>query len=519
VTLNANSMTLTAVAKPSWRLHNWLFALLAVELIALDIIRLPYGLEFDAFAFSDIGSNFTIQHLVSHGLRPGLDFGDPYGLLPVLAGKIWFSLFGMTPIAYEASMIACGLVVVWALARIASFLQFRGLGLALLFIGLGFAIQVAYPNLAHIVESALIALALCSQSRGDRTTALAFACAGLFCKPSMSYVYGLVLVILIAMNLLRSRAGVYDFVRAFAPAAITGTVLIVILATLYGPVSAFRTLLPIQGLSTYHDQNFGFFQGIGRSFWNPLKVPWIFYLIDFSGFWIVSSIFLVVCGAMAWARWHRQTELTTLHRHSDELIWTCAILHLAFVCFFFGNKWSWICYSFILILGVATAADLSPMNRRLALILCVLGLTSWIGRGWYIARYWRERSPSPITGGLWAPLDEIAEWRTTLAMAHGRRAIVLETKGDAALMYPEFAPPVALYLDPGLMLAPEIQRVVEQLSGATIVVVPVSDAIAPQSQGVPKAPEIEHVMKSFDLIFAGKYVDVYRRRDIARFSH
>jgi len=104
-------------------------------------------------------------------------------------------------------------------------------------------------------------------------------------------------------------------------------------------------------------------------------------------------------------------------------------------------------------------------------------------------------------------------------MAHGRRAIVLETKGDAALMYPEFASPVALYLDPGLMLAPEIQRVVEQLSGATIVVVPVSDAIAPQSQGVPKAPEIERVMKSFDLIFAGKYVDVYRRRDIAAFSH
>ncbi len=417
-------MTLSSVAKPSWRLQTWLFVLLAAELIALDIIRLPYGLDFDAFAFSDIGSNFTIQRLVALGQRPQIDFGYHYGLLPILLGKIWFSLFGMTPIAYEVSMVACGLVVVWALAQIAASLQFRAFGLALLFIGLGFAIQVSYPNLAHILESALIALALSSQSRGHRNAALAFACAGLFCKPSMSYVYGLVLVIPIATNLSRSRATVSDFVRAFAPAAITGTVLIVILATLYSPASAIRTLFPVQGAIAYHDQNFGFFRGIGRSFWNPPNVPWIFYLLDFSGFWIASSTFLLVCGAMAWTRWHRQIAVIALDTRRDEIVWTCATLHVAFVCFFFGNQWSWICYSFILILGIAAAADLSPMNRRLALILCFLGLTSWIGRGWYIAKYWRERSPSPITGGLWAPLDETAEWRNVLAIADGRRAIV-----------------------------------------------------------------------------------------------
>ena len=86
-------------------------------------------------------------------------------------------------------------------------------------------------------------------------------------------------------------------------------------------------------------------------------------------------------------------------------------------------------------------------------------------------------------------------------------------------MFPEFAPPVALYLDPGLMPAAEIQREVEQLSAATIVVVPISNNIAPESQGVPKAPEIENEMKSLDLIFGGKYFDVYRRRDVAPSSH
>ncbi len=490
-----------------------LFVLLAAELIALAIIRLPYGLDFDSFAFSDIGSNFTIQHLVSLGQRPEIDFGYHYGLLPILAGKIWFSVFGMTPIAYEASMVACGLVVVWALAEIAVSLQFRAFGLALLFIGLGSAIQVTYPNLAHILESALLAVALSSHSRGRRNTALVFACAGLFCKPSMSYVYGLVLVILIAMDLFRSRARVSDFVRAFAPAAITGIVLMVILATLYSPTSLIRTLLPVQGTIAYHDQNFGFFRGIGRNFWNRSNVPWFFYLIDFSGFWLAGSIYLVTCGTAAWIRWHRQLAAITLDTRRDEILWTCAALHVAFVCFFFGNQWSWICYAFILVLGIAVAADLSPMNRRLALILCVLGLTSWIGRGRYIAKYWREHSRSPMTAGLWAPPDETAEWRNARAIAHGHRAIVLETKGGAGLMFPEFAPPVALYLDPGLMQAPEIRRQVEQLSGASIVVVCVADDIAPESQGIPKAQEIERAMKSFERIFAGKYLDVYRRRD------
>ena len=80
-------------------------------------------------------------------------------------------------------------------------------------------------------------------------------------------------------------------------------------------------------------------------------------------------------------------------------------------------------------------------------------------------------------------------------------------------MFHEFAPPVALYLNPGLMPQAEIQRQVEQLANASIVVVCISDNIAPQSQGIPKASEIENAMKAFDLVFAGKYFHLYHRRD------
>jgi hypothetical protein len=517
--LNTASPTLNHAANLSRRSSRWMFIALATEFLVLTVARLPYGLDFDAFAFSDIGSNFTIQSLVAIGQKPGIDFGYHYGLLPILVGKIWFTFCGMTPIVYQALMVTCGLVLVWVLVQIAVLLQLRAFGKALIFIGLGFAIQVSYPNLAHILESTLLALALYSDARGHRDTALAFASAGLFCKPSMSYVYGLVLVILITMDLVRSRAAAYDYVRAFAPAAITTAILTLMLAILYSPASAIRTILPVEGAIAYRDQNFGFFHGIGRTFWNPPNVPWIFYLIDFSGFWIASSIFLVVCGAMAWIRWYRRTEIATFESHRDEIIWTCAILHLSFVFFFFGNKWSWICYSYLLILGIAVAADLSPTNRRIALLLCVLGLSSWIGRGRIIAQYWHDRSPSQMTAGLWAPPDETAEWRDARAIARGHRAVVLETKGGASVMFPEFDSPVALYLDPGLMEPSEIQRQVEQLAGASIVVVSISDNIAPESQGIPKAPEIERAMMSFDKVLSGKYLDVYRRRDVVTPGH
>ena len=160
---------------------------------------------FDAFAFSDIGSNFTIQHLLSQG-QTRTRFRLPVRPAARTSRKIWFSLFGMTPIAYEASIVTFGLVVVLALAQMAASLQFRTFGLALLFIGLGFAIQVRLSKpYAHIMESALLAPALYFTIAWRSSDALAFTCAALFCKPSMSYVYGLVLVVLIVMDLFVGR--------------------------------------------------------------------------------------------------------------------------------------------------------------------------------------------------------------------------------------------------------------------------------------------------------------------------
>ena len=87
---------------------------------------------------------------------------------------------------------------------------------------------------------------------------------------------------------------------------------------------------------------------------------------------------------------------------------------------------------------------------------------------------------------------------------------MLDLKGAAELMYPEFESPVTVYLDPGLMKPFEIRRKVEQMSQARMVVVPANIGIE-SCRGIPAAPEFEAALKSFEPRMKGKFFDVYQR--------
>lgn len=74
--------------------NNDVVALVLILLIvaALRLIPIPSF----TFAFNDGGANLTVQYLMSRGLVPSVDFGYHYGLLPLLMGKLWFWLFGLS---------------------------------------------------------------------------------------------------------------------------------------------------------------------------------------------------------------------------------------------------------------------------------------------------------------------------------------------------------------------------------------------------------------------------------------
>ena len=487
-----------------------IFLLFAIEILAIDFLKLPDIMAFDRYAFCDTGANLTLQYVTSHGLRPAIDFGYNYGLLPILAGRIWFGIAGATPISLQVLMAVCDLLIAWAIARIASRIRFGAVGLALIAITLGFAVQASYPSLAQSVEAVLLASALACQARGSRASALAFACAAVFAKPSMGYVYSLVLIVAIVCRRRRARAKIGHWIGELAPAVATGAALILVLGIIYGPVPLLRTVIPIEGVSNYRAVNFGFFTGSGREFWDPHGLPWVVYLLDFSGFWIAGTLFLIGSGAAAIFYLATRAGDGELEARRNEIIATCAVLHVAFIALFFGNQFSWIYYAYLLTIGVAAAAGASAIQRRVTIGLCVMGILAWPHVIRLDRRFWNTRQRDAVTAGLWASPDERAEWRLVLDSIHGSKAVVLDKKGAAELMYPQFESPVTLYMDPGLIKPLEIRRKVEQLSEAQTVVVP-SNIEIEVCRGIPAAPEFETAIKGFEPRMKGKFFDVYQR--------
>jgi hypothetical protein len=481
-----------------------LLILFSVETLAINLARLPESMRFDRYAFCDHGANLTLQYLIAQGLRPSLDFGYHYGLLPALIGRVWFGLFGATPWSYQAAMVVADLLCAWAITRILWQLKVGGTGLALAVITLGYAFQATYVNFAHATEAVLLSHALAEQARGARSRALALAAAAVFAKPSMGWVYGLLLVILIARDMSRSGFNFSRFLRALSPGAMVFLGLAATLSLVYGAPAFFHTVFPIEGVSNYRALNFGL-MAAGRGLWDPEGYPWIIYIIDASGYLVVSTVFLCA-SALLLLRSNCAGRLTA---RRCELVVSCAILHVAFLALFFGNRWSWVYYSYVLMIGTSVAVSFGRLQHRIGLAFCVLAVFSWTDIAYWSYRWARTTGPAPTTAGLWAPADEAREWTQVQSMAVGRKTVVFDTMGAAELLFSGFERPVSLYLTRGLMLPTDIRRKLDLLSSAQMAIVPNIPIVT--CSGIPDAPGFKEAIKDYQLAWSGKYFDVYRR--------
>lgn len=468
-------------------------------------------MSFDLFAFCDNGSNLTLQYLVTHGYRAGVDFGYNYGLLPLLLGKFWFGLFGLTPVAYQFAIVACGVVGVWAITRILIEQRVCAIGIALVFVTIGFAIQSNYLSLSQPVEAVLILFALLWQSRGSYRIALIFSAAAVFSKPSMGYLYSVLLVLLIGIRIFRTKAGFKRWAFELGPAAILFVILCLLLGLAYGFRSLLTTVLPLQGASNYKAANFGFFKA-GRQFWDTVGVPWWEHLLSVSGFWVFSSIVLSVFAFSAVVKLAREDDWSGSDSQRQVLIVTCALLHLSFVLLFFGSSSSWTYYSYLLVLGVALALKAGPVRRDLGLALCAVALLSWTADIVAIFHRWERTHYSPIADGLWLPAGEEAEWSAILALPSSDKAI-LDINGNAELMFAGFGSPTTVYLNPGLMRESEVEFKKKQLSHADYIVEPAAFSAC---NGPPQGPVFDDTIKSFAPKWNGHYFKVLeKRRDSA----
>ncbi len=462
-----------------------------------------------AWAFSDQGANLTAQYLTAHGYRANIDFAYHYGLLPLLLGRIWFSLSGATPHACVLLVFLCTLAAAWALARIALNLELGITGVAFLVIALPLAIPFNPPNLAHALEAALLSNALAEQAAQRHSRSLALATAGLFVRPSMSYVYGFLLLLLLLWRLNQERhLNLRRMSKALLPALLTGTVLVAILGFVYGFPSLVRAVFPLTGLSTYSAQNFGFCRA-GRGFWYPTSPHFSYYADTPAGFWIAGTLWLLICGAID----ARRALIGGSAKY--EIVLCCAVLHLAFISLFFGNRFSWWYYSYMLCIGIAVSSTWTSIYRD---GVCALALIALVGQASELVVFnalWRVTSPSPATAGLWASKSERFEWERVIEIVREGRSkspatvSLLEEVGCVELLFSGFQPPVSLYLIRGEATKSDIARKLAQMSHSSTVVV----LIRTLHDGLlPDLPQFKQVLAKYHVVWKGENLEVYEKR-------
>ena len=485
----------------------------SAELIAFALIRLPLVLSFDSYAFADRGMFPTVCYLVAHGRRPAIDFGYPYGLLPILTTQGVFHLFRWAPIAHECAMGICAIVAAWGMARFACAMRLPRVGVIFLIVAFPFAIVPSYPSFVHAMEAAVLCNALAEQAAGHRSAALALAAAACLTKPAMGYVYGFVLVMLILFNLWRnaamtSRIAWRLLLRTLAPAALVGASLLALLAICYGLLPVARTLFPATGTVEYHHMGLGsIFRG-GRDLWyQPKQFP-AFYLFTVAGFWTAATVWLVIAGLWAASRLARAFWKKTKPVAGEEMVLTCAILHVAFITSFFGSPVSWEYYSYILVMGAAAACLNSTVASNILAGLTLLALSGQSSHLAMAAKAWRVTSRGPEVAGLWAPAEEQKAWQQMLGAIGSQRAVVLISTGEVSVLFPQFQPPFGAYLAPGVTLKPELEHAMRVVNDAPMVFAVTSGPLGyaldffPQlRQGLQRRPALLNIPRGEDGTF------------------
>ena len=493
--------------------QKWLWAVLAVEVLAIVFFQMPIRLGFDGTAFGDYGLSLNAQFLIQHGYKPGVDFGYPYGPLSLLFGQLWFTLFGLTPHAFFSAMTICDLVFAVGLAQFSTSMKFRWPALALIAVSVPFSILMDI-TLAHALERILMVWALAAQADGRRSYALAMTTGAALVKPSVGFVYGFLLLVFIVAELWKkSKLTAWFLAREVQPAVVTAAVVLAASIALYGASATFRLSLPLTGAELYRAANNGFFTGSGRGFWYFPGVHPGYYFGTAVAFWFAASIVLIAGGCSSafavFASFRNRDEPSP----ARELTLFCALLHIAFITLFFGNNSSWTSYPYLLPMGVGAMTLWSKYSEKTVWVLIVLAVAGQKGMIAQDFRAWFSTVRGTDTAGLWVTPDERQEWTQVRGLAKGNSSVVLVYDGAAQLLFPGMAPPVGVTLVRGETTANELKRKIDQLSTAQIAIVPE----VPNSLGFLNVwPEFKDLLSKWGVVtFKGRYFTVYRRCDVA----
>ncbi len=505
----------------------WILAAgVAFVLLLLQIWQLPRIAGWTFFSFFDPGTALKGDLLISMGMKPAIDFGYTHGLASLVAAHWGFVLLGRTPAAFLIMTSVMEVLMALAMARFAIAMRLSRAALWFLFLAMPVAIMPCYLTLTHPLEALLLLWAIAEQASGQRERALAICTACLFVKPSMGYVYGLLLVIWTLRDWYRHERSVMSLWKRTAPAICTGLLMAGAMIWRFGWKSLLLTIVPITGMRTYHDTHFGFFSGSGLRFWSPAYHPWYYYIVTPAGIWLIMS------GLLLWVLLARgfkakKSDETWLRRcirgglageflHTPnrlrETAVSVALMHIAFVLGFYGWKYSWEYYSYLPVLF--TAVVISRCGKRqlqAAAVLGVLAICSQARNADLTFWCWQNKVRNLQTGYLWAYPQQSAQWQYVERRVAGRRTLIL-SNGYVPWMPRGMTMPLSWFPEPGIPTPIEMQRLKREALAAHYIVV---------RRGYGKYslwvnPAFVPVRRQFSMIWQGAYFSIWRNSAAGR---
>jgi hypothetical protein len=487
----------TSIIDPTARRKGLLAALIAAVLLLSFVVqyRTPRVADWAQFSFYDPGTTIKGESLLRHGLTPTIDFGYTHGLLALLYGRIGFAALGLTPQAFLALTLLTEFVMAIALARLFTALQLRWPAIILFLAAVPIAIMPSYLTLAHPLEAMLMLLALADQAEGKHPRALAILTACLFVKPSMAYVYGFLLLLLIIH---RHWPKPKAMLRAILPAAITLLVTFFGLSLWLGIRPVIATLIPLTGAATYAKTGFGFFAQSGRDFWYAR--PLWEYFFSPVGVFLLAALVASIGGLYALAGIVRRRGGPRL-----ELLFTLGVLHTTFLLGFYGWTGSWTYYSYLPVLALCLVVSLLPRRGWIAGVLIAVVLASHLALAGAAFRdfKWKQRTAD----GLWGYSAQLVEFKSALAETRGRRTLIM-TVGWMSDLPANVELPDAWFPEPGIPTASEIQRVKAQAAAAEFVIL--------WNQYGPldlwNSPDFTGTRAGFETVMRGKHLTLLRRK-------
>lgn len=489
-------------SRNGWRL----FFSLAGLLLLVQLIELPKIADWSLFAFFDPGTAFKGDVLISAGMRPAIDFGYTHGLAGLIFAHWALMLFGRNPTGYILTTSCLEILMAGAITVFMRAMNASRPAVLWLLCALPLAVMPAYLTLTHPLEATLLLWAIAMQAQGNRRIALLLCTICLFVKPSMGYVYGLLLLILIFWDYIQHGESIRYLFRQLLPAMVGGIIVALGCIRQFGLQSLLLTIIPITGLRTYTDTHFGFLFGRGQRFWSPEYHGLLYYLITPAGIWL--AMLLVIIWQLPRLLMHFKSGPPD--RRTESLV-CLGIMQVAFVFGFYGWRHSWEYYSYMPVLFMAGLLTIHHINRRRVIILCVFAILSQATTAVIGGSGWMIKVRNRYTGGLWAYRRQAAEWNHVVHLTWDEPTLVL-SNGFLPWMGPGMYMPSSWFPEPGITTPPELRRVERETDRAMFVVTWRSYG----NKALWRQPVFKPYARPFVALWRGKYMTVWVRLQAVR---